>query len=215
MGDVFLTVSPGPLAVVVGSGGAGGVVGVGPVPGGDGGDSSVGGITFFGAMGGGSGDIGYIPGGLPVRQGTPATTVSGAAIAVVFPMMSYPIAGQGGMAGTTAIDEAFVSAGVYMDGGSTSASPGGPRGHSDPTASTYLDTGGGGGGASEWPGNVPGGGADAFLATDPLGQNGASGGAGTLGAGGGGGAGGSGGGSGQGGNGGNGGDGVIEITWWT
>ncbi len=175
-GVCTLVVTPGATIVVtIGTAGTAGVAGVGAGgDGGAGGDTTFGALaTFYGAMGGIGGQVAGTPhqalGGQPTRSAAPAGTR--------FATASHHLAtpGEGGLG----INIASVFNAIEMTGGSTSLALGG-LGGGIPTQGGC----GGGGGASEWIGNVPGVGG-----TEGVGAGaGTAGTAGTLGAGGGGGA---------------------------
>ncbi len=203
-----VTLTPGDvITITIGTGGAGGAGGVGAgaaADGADGANSTFGALaTFYGAMGGEHGQINGTP--HQALGGMPSKSVSARGTAFATAPHRIPTPGEGGL-GTNINDATFKA--IEMSGGSTAAGLGGLG--TVPATVTYGGSGGGGG-ASEVPGNVAGAGG-----TDPGGAGPrVPGGAGTRGAGGGGGGPGpaAGGDSGTGGAGGAGGDGVITINW--
>ena len=221
LGQFVVAVVPGTTYTYTvaagGAGGAGGATGVHDGnPGSDGGDSDFNGtLFFFGAMGGAAGvysagttaavypiTVGGFSGRTGVAPKVIKQTIAGAGFSI---FSALPAPGQGGLASLTAPSTVIQAFYNTLRGGGTAVALGGLGG-----ALTNGTNAGGGGGASEWPGNVPGVGGDA-QSTLGSGHPGLAGGNGTLGAGGGGG----GGTGGVGGTGGNGGDGAIELIWWT
>lgn len=212
-----VTVVPGEtLTIVIGTGGTAGAAGTASADnatsGGHGVDTTVTGsisgllITCYGAMGGVRGFYnpatnGFAQGGLPGKHSTTLTSdrqyLGDNAISTqANGYFGYaPGPGQGGHApvGTVAI------ARNWQQGGSTGDALGG--------VASYVSTGSGAGGASEWQGGVGG----AATLTGGGGTNGNVGGNGVLGSGGGGGT--STTGTHPGGNGGTGGDGALIVSW--
>lgn len=190
--DVPLVVTPGAsMAVVVGTGGAGAASGLGAqTAGGAGNNSTFGGITFRGGLGGLAAGTGGAGGGPTARAGAGGTATNPGAAGAMGTASSprhFGGSGGGGGGGSTYVGGNGGASGGYLTGGAGGAA--------------HANGAGGGGGATPWgtggAGGSSGAGNNAPTANSGAGGGGASGQSGTTR------------------QAGNGADGFVEIYWET